>query len=763
MGILSKLTKPSLKMQFNLLTIGGALLPIFAIIFMMAILYNHFNRNLTNEINRINADRMKQIVNEVIALSQTAKDYLDEELNNSIRFANVIIEREGGFFQKEAVKWVAVNKESGKAIAIELPKMFIGKTWLGQNTDPSTETPFVDFLSTLLNCNCTVYQRMNEQGDMLIVATNQINRLGNRLTGEFLPFQYFNGVQNGMIAAILQGKDFQGREYQENGWHSSSYEPIFDEKGNIIGMFELSLRQVAPPSLKKALSAIDLGPNGNVFILGSNENELGVYIASKLTELNQQNLWDLQNLNGEYPIRNIINTGLALQNNDIAFMTYKAPRGEEVEMNDMFLAIGYWKNWDWIVGVEMSVNDFYTPQMKITNEMANFILWSIGCGILFAAMVSITAFFTINKLVKPIEIIKKIAQHIAQGDLIKAKTMADEISIDNEASFEQDFKDHFLYGKESSFDAKSEAETFLLTAKKLALNLYTLVSGVQHSGSQVSTSSTQIAVSSRELSTTASQQAASATEVVASSKQISNTAQELVRTMTHLIAVAAEAASFAQDGKTNLNKMEQTIRQFVNASNSITSKLAIIRDRAKDINNVVYTINNVADQTNLISLNAAIEAERAGEYGLGFAVVAREIRRLADQTATATQNIEHIIDGMNSAVLTGIIEAEKFGKEVEYGVVHLHEVNSKLEKVIAHVEMLPSRFEIVNERVQDQSLNAMQIAESMAQLEQATREIYDALREFNNATEQLNETAMVLEQEVDRFKISDKDLTLQNL
>ena len=81
------------------------------------------------------------------------------------------------------------------------------------------------------------------------------------------------------------------------------------------------------------------------------------------------------------------------------------------------------------------------------------------------------------------------------------------------------------------------------------------------------------------------------------------------------------------------------MRQLAEATTSISAKLGIISEKANNINSIVTTITKVADQTNLLSLNAAIEAEKAREYGLGFAVVAREIRRLADQTASAALGV----------------------------------------------------------------------------------------------------------------------------
>ena len=110
--------------------------------------------------------------------------------------------------------------------------------------------------------------------------------------------------------------------------------------------------------------------------------------------------------------------------------------------------------------------------------------------------------------------------------------------------------------------------------------------------------------------------------------------------MNAVTEVAWKTSESANAGRSSLASMEKTMHQMMDATDSIGSKLAVLSEKAGNINTVVTTINRVADQTNLLSLNAAIEAEKAGEYGVGFAVVATEIRRLADQTAVATWDIE---------------------------------------------------------------------------------------------------------------------------
>src|SRR5438093_9938525 len=117
------------------------------------------------------------------------------------------------------------------------------------------------------------------------------------------------------------------------------------------------------------------------------------------------------------------------------------------------------------------------------------------------------------------------------------------------------------------------------------------------------------------------------------------------------------------------------MHHVMEAAGSINAKLAVLNEKASNINQVVTTITKVADQTNLLSINAAIEAEKAGEYGRGFLVVAREIRRLADQTAVATLDIENMVRLMHDAVSAGVMQMDKFSEQVRSGAARIGEVN----------------------------------------------------------------------------------------
>lgn len=287
----------------------------------------------------------------------------------------------------------------------------------------------------------------------------------------------------------------------------------------------------------------------------------------------------------------------------------------------------------------------------------------------------------------------------------------------------------------------------------MAQSLNALIRQVQQSGIQVTTSATQIAASGKQLEATVAEQVASNNEVVATAKEIAATSGELVNTMDEVTDMSRSTALAADIGQKDLVRMEATMHQLSTATSSISSKLGLISEKANHINSVVTTITKVADQTNLLSLNAAIEAEKAGEYGFGFSVVAREIRRLADQTAVATIDIEQMIKQMQSAVSTGVMEMDKFTQEVSRGVEDVANISLQLGQIIDQVQDLAPRFAIVNQGMEAQSLGARQISESMVQLSVVSTQTGHSLRETNKAIEQLNKAAQGLQREISHFKV----------
>ncbi len=281
-----------------------------------------------------------------------------------------------------------------------------------------------------------------------------------------------------------------------------------------------------------------------------------------------------------------------------------------------------------------------------------------------------------------------------------------------------------------------------------------LIQQMQQSGIQVTSSSTEIAASGKQLEAMMTEQVAATHQVTASAQEIAQTAVHLVNTMEQVAVLAQGTTQAASNGQHGLTQMERSMQQLSEATQSIAAKLGTISERANSINTIVATITKVADQTNLLSLNAAIEAEKAGEAGTGFMVVAREIRRLADQTAVATLEIETTVQEMQSAVSNGVMEMDKFTQEVKQGGTDIRQISHQMVQVIEQVQSLTPQFDTVSQGMDTQSQSAQQIREAMEQLTDTSQQTVQALRDTNDALAQLQVAAQHLQVDTPRQLLS---------
>ena len=286
-------------------------------------------------------------------------------------------------------------------------------------------------------------------------------------------------------------------------------------------------------------------------------------------------------------------------------------------------------------------------------------------------------------------------------------------------------------------------------------NLRKLLNNVQKAGIQVTTSATQIAASAKEQEATGIEQAQTSIEILSTTKEISANTAQLLKTMENATAVADYTTSATGEAQLNLKRMDTTMQTMVSATDSINAKLAALSDKASNINSVLVTITKVADQTNILSLNAAIEAEKAGDAGRGFSVVATEIRRLADQTSVSTWDIEQMLKEMQSAVSASVMGMDKFSEEIRRSVGEVRQVGEQLAAVMDQVQKLAPQFDLVLQGMQSQAIGASQISDTMMQLNDANQQTVESLKATSEAVHQLQYAASDLQSSVATFSVAD--------
>ncbi len=731
------MTKMTLKRKIIGLAVLAAVLPVVVMMILMASFEASISEMTSKELSDVARTNMAQIARDVYALCETSNNLIQKKINNGLNIAgNILKQHKGIEAAKETVVWNAVNQVTRQTQKVELPRLMAGGVWLGQNRDLTIPTPIVDEVEKLVGVTCTIFQRMNDRGDMLRVATNVEDLEKKRAIGTYIPAVLPDGADNPVTAAVLKGQSYRGLAYVVNTWYLTAYEPITDKAGKIIGMLYVGEKLESVASLRKAIMEMKVGKIGYVGVIGGKGEHRGRYVISKDGARDGESIWDQKDMYGNNTVQTIVASALKQPKGEVFYHEYIWQNPGDPQPRKKVSSVIYFEPFDWVIVAGTYEDDFFGPIGHVHKMIQSQFIKLILAGLLIILVSVLLAVFLARRLTNPLELTTSLAQKIATGDIQKAREE--------------------LAGAQAARIIQSGDETgeLLSAFQTMTGNLDSLIGQVHRSGIQVTTSATEIAASARELESTVAQQAASTTQVTATSREISATADDLAQTMDKVNVSLNDTIGMAESGRKDLTQMEGAMRELVKATSSISSKLSVINDRANKISHVVTTINKISDQTNLLSLNAAIEAEKAGEFGRGFSVVAREISRLADQTAIATQDIERVVAEMQSSVATGVMEMEKFADEVRRGVETVALQSGQLTRIIDQVRLHGPQFTIVKDGMYGQSQGAQQISDAMGHLSLAAQQTKDSLHEFKLATEQLNEAIAGLQSEVSRFRIS---------
>jgi len=281
-----------------------------------------------------------------------------------------------------------------------------------------------------------------------------------------------------------------------------------------------------------------------------------------------------------------------------------------------------------------------------------------------------------------------------------------------------------------------------------------LILQVRKTGMQITSASMEIAVSGKTLEIMMGDRVTSTNQVTATAKQIATISAQLVKIINEVELTSQETTQSAGDSQAELLQMEGLMQQLANGTTIISQQLAAITQAANNIHNLVATITKVADKTHLLSLNAAIESEQAGEYGTGFAFVAQEICRLADQAALATVDTEKMVKEMEVAVSTAVIDMDNFATQVQQGVGDVNRISEKLGSIIQQVQQFTPSFQQVSYNMEVQAEGAVHISQEMIRLSKASAQTANSLGEVNQGINQLNNVAQSLHQAIAYFESS---------
>lgn len=737
----------SLRRKIITIACGAAIIPIVAMLIITDILEGQMESCMKEEVQALVESHVSQLTSDLYEECLTSSSLLTEETRRAAMALQSLL---GGgqsvTVSKKVSDWPVNNHRTEGVAEVTLPILSIGDNRLIYKERRAKPITALKEASRISGAYCTIFQRINPEGDMLVVDSTAPAENGNRRLGDIFYSLDDKGQASMVIDDVLSGRTVEKFESQDHGTRFVIYSPLRDQDNFITGMFAVHMEDNIVEVLRKSMLKTTIGKTGYVWVIGVKGENRGRFIVSNSANTDGALVDAVGGREGF--VEEIIDQAVKAGEGKLSTKQYLWKAGNDSQGRTKISVFTYYKPWGWIIGSGVYLDDYNGVTQRLTGVLDTLVTWLTGTGFVLLVITLAISFWASGLIANPVSHMVELVKVVAGGDLLSAKKIIEE--VDQSCPNARKAIKH--RDKRNNLD---ETGQLYLAVREMVENLFSLVAQVQRSGIQVTTSSTEIAASARQLEVTITQQAAATSQISATSSEISANSMELAGTMDQLNHSASGMGELASDGQDGLKTMIRIMDELSRGTESITGKLAEINERANSIEGIVSTITKVADRTNLLSLNAAIEAEKAGKFGQGFSVVAGEIRRLADQTAVAVIEIEKMIGDMRISVDTGVEEMNKFAVDVQFGVTKAGKLGKKLEGIMGGVRDLTPRIDTVNDGMSAQAEGAEQISEAMAQLSDTASDTSDALGEFNRAAIQLNEAVQGLREEVTRFKVSE--------
>lgn len=351
------------------------------------------------------ADSAGKIVQNLYLDCESVEARNQKFLSHDLSIADETLARLGPVgFASNSIAWNAINQITKEKQSIQLPRMLVGHTWLGQNYAVESSSPIVDEVRHLTQAHCTIFQRMNDQGDMLRVDTSVQTTSGARAIGTFIPAQSADGVPNPVIATVLKGDTYRGRAFVVSEYHATAYQPIWDAgKTRVIGMLYVGMSMTdINRDFHDSIMKITVGKNGCVSVLGAKGDSRGKYIVPAKGARDGDSVLEAKDSAGRAVMQDIVNKAVASDPGSIAIEHYNWKDPEDKTEQRRFAALTYFPAWDWVLVASGYESDYSTIIEHEKAVISHLILWVGGTAFVIGLVGLVLSFLLATKIAKTI-------------------------------------------------------------------------------------------------------------------------------------------------------------------------------------------------------------------------------------------------------------------------------------------------------------------------------------------------------------------------
>ncbi len=377
-----------------------------------------FSERATDEaVKLVDAD-LDHITEGIYNLIKTQDNSIQQKINHDLNVARYVLSQSGQvYLSAQNVNWQAVNQYTFEKKQVRIPKMMVSGHWFGQQKQMWKEVPVVDRVKRLVGDTCTIYQRINPEGDLLRIATNVEIKNGMRAIGTYIPAVNPDGRPNPVVSTILKGETYRGISYAVNAWHVTAYEPIYDQDGQIIGVLHVGVEHKTVESLRNAIMQLRIGKSGYVFILGGKGDDKGHYIISKDGLRDGENLWNIKDANGRLFIQSMVKKAIACRPGELATVRYPWNNTGESAKRQKIARLTYYEPWDWVIGASVYEDEIDQSTKIFSQGYASMVRVFVVVAAFVAILGGIVNWYFARGMSNALKIVTRAASKLTEKDL----------------------------------------------------------------------------------------------------------------------------------------------------------------------------------------------------------------------------------------------------------------------------------------------------------------------------------------------------------